>query len=162
MGRTMRVLRAVPQEESWLGASRQVRLPPWKNIFPENQEWPTEWGKNQRTNGISWGNGARKAISFSFGFPSVWRTSRANLSLYFECHSFWGLLLDSYYRCYAFLVNIYSAKLSHVMSDEQTGTWIFGSDSRFAANLIFCRARILERVFEMHCVTQVASIALSC
>lgn len=37
---------------------------------------------------------------------------------------------------------------------------MFGSDSRFADDLIFCR--ILERDFEMYCVLQVASIALSC
>ena len=117
MGRTIPVLKAVPWEENWLGASRRFRLPPWKQIFPENQEWPTECGKTQRTNGISKGNGARKAISFSFGLLTVSRNSTENLSLYFEC-PFWGLLLDSYYTFYAFLVNIYSAKLSHMTSDE--------------------------------------------
>lgn len=61
-GRTISVLKAVPWEESWLGASRRFRLPPWKQIFPENQEWPIEWGITWRTSSISKGNGARKAV----------------------------------------------------------------------------------------------------
>lgn len=62
-----------------------------------------------------------------------------------------------------FLVNIYSAKLSHMLSDKHRQKLkIFGSNSRFADDLIFCSTRILERDFEMYHVLQVAFIALPC